>query len=201
MKACAATLTHIRPAAALTTLGILALMTASAPADARSCGKFNRPPAYWGVPMFGPSAQGTHKVAPYGPKSGIGAKAGHSVIAVAKRAGDFGILLTAVEAAGLTGLLEGDGPYTLFAPTDAAFEDLPEGTLQELLADKDKLRNLLKRHVVPGRTSAVEILQSRELKTASGQALATGELSVIRADIPASNGVVHFVDKVMLPAG
>jgi uncharacterized surface protein with fasciclin (FAS1) repeats len=124
-----------------------------------------------------------------------------SVLEVAKRSGQFGTLLTAIEAAGLSGLLEGKGPYTLFAPTDAAFENLPEGALQELLADKEKLIALLKYHVVPGRISAVEILQARELETASGQSLSTNDLSVIRADIPARNGVIHIVDKVILPTG
>lgn len=89
------------------------------------------------------------------------------VVAIAKRAGDFGTLLTAVEAAGLTALLEGKGPFTLFAPTDAAFKKLPEGALQELLADKAKLTAILRYHVVPGRVAAADILSSQTLKTAS----------------------------------
>jgi len=128
-------------------------------------------------------------------------RAGPSVIAVAKRAGEFGTLLSAVDAAGLTGLLEGEGPYTLFAPTDAAFEELPEGALQELLSDKSKLIAVLKYHVVPSRVTAVEVLESRELETASGQSLPTADISVIRADIRASNGIIHVVDKVILPTG
>jgi uncharacterized surface protein with fasciclin (FAS1) repeats len=122
-----------------------------------------------------------------------------SVVQVAKAAGDFGTLLTAIEAAGLTGLLEGDGPYTLFAPTDAAFRELPDGALQELLADEGKLTALLKYHLVPGRVPATEVLTSRTLKTASGQALPTSDLRVTRADIRARNGIVHVVDSVVLP--
>jgi uncharacterized surface protein with fasciclin (FAS1) repeats len=127
--------------------------------------------------------------------------AGPSVIDVAKGAGKFSTLLTAVDTAGLTALLEGDGPYTLFAPTDAAFEGLPDGALDALLADEAKLTAVLKRHVVPGRVTAAEILTSTTLETASGEALPTDGLSVIRADIRARNGVIHVVDAVLLPSG
>jgi uncharacterized surface protein with fasciclin (FAS1) repeats len=124
-----------------------------------------------------------------------------SVIGVAKHTGKFGTLLTAIDVADLTGLLEGNGPYTLFAPTDDAFKKLPEGALQELLADKDKLVTVLKYHVVPNRISAVQILEKGELNTTSGQQLPTSDLSVIRADIPARNGVIHVIDHVLLPTG
>ena len=101
---------------------------------------------------------------------------------------------------GLTGLLEGKGPFTLFAPTDAAFKKLPAGTLQELLADKTKLIALLKYHVVPNRVTALQVLESRELSTASGQELPTSDLSVIRADITARNGMIHVIDRVLQPS-
>jgi uncharacterized surface protein with fasciclin (FAS1) repeats len=120
---------------------------------------------------------------------------------VLKRSGEFSTLLAAIDAAGLAGLLEGDGPFTLFAPTDAAFKKLPEGALEELLADKAKLTALLKYHLVPKRVTAVEILSSRTLETATGQELPTVDLSVIRADIAARNGVVDIVDTVLLPTG
>jgi len=200
VKARIANLTDIRPANALAVLSIVALAAMSTPADARYCGVMKKAPAYWAMPMHQPMPYGNYNAAPRGPRSGIPMKAGPSVIEVAKRAGEFGTLLTAMEAAGLTGLLEGDGPYTLFAPTDAAFKKLPDGALQELLGDKDKLTAILKQHVVPGRTTALEILESRELKTASGQELQTADLSVVRADIPARNGIIHVVDKVLLPA-
>jgi uncharacterized surface protein with fasciclin (FAS1) repeats len=185
----------------LALLSLLALAAISAPADARNCGIMAKPPAFWGMPMHHRMPYGAPKAMPYGPKYGKRMQAGPSVIAVAKHKGEFATLLTAVEAAGLTGLLEGDGPYTLFAPTDAAFKKLPEGALQELLADKAKLIALLKYHVVPGRVTAVEVLERRELDTASGQSLPTAELHVIRADIPARNGVIHVIDNVILPTG
>ena len=100
----------------------------------------------------------------------------------------------------MTALLEGNGPFTLFAPTDAAFKKLPEGALQELLADKAKLTTLLRYHVVPGRVTAAEILSSQTLKTAAGQDWPTGDLGVVHADIPAGNGIIHVVDKVLLPS-
>ena len=124
-----------------------------------------------------------------------------TVIDVAKRAGSFATLLTAVDKAGLTALLEGDGPFTLFAPNEAAFADLPDGALQELLADKAKLTALLKYHLVADRVSAADVLTKRTLETASGQELPTSDLSVIRADIRAGNGIIHVVDKVLLPSG
>ena len=188
-----------RAGAAFLFLTLIALALVSGEADARSCGMM-KPPAYMGMPMV-PLGHPMQQRMSRGPGYGPGLKAGPSVLAVAKRTGEFTTLLKAVEAAGLTGLLEGDGPFTLFAPTDAAFEDLPEGALQGLLADKAKLAELLKYHLVPKRVSAVEILTSRTLETAAGQALPTGELSVIRADIPARNGVIQVVDEVLLPAG
>ena len=152
--------------------------------------------------MRPPMPYAKHRAISHGPGCCLGmTRAGPSVIAVAKRAGEFGTLLSAVDTAGLTGLLEGEGPYTLFAPTDAAFEELPEGALQELLSDKSKLIAVLKYHVVPSRVTAVEVLESRELETASGQSLPTADISVIRADIRASNGIIHVVDKVILPTG
>jgi uncharacterized surface protein with fasciclin (FAS1) repeats len=162
----------------------------------------NWPHPHSGMPMHSPAMHpGMRGPIPYGGNPGMGMKAGPSVVAIARGAGEFGTLLTALDAAGLTGLLEGDGPYTLLAPTDAAFKKLPPGALQELLGDKAKLVALLKYHVVPGRVSAAEILQSKELKTASGQPLPTKDLSVIRADVPARNGMIQVLDAVLLPSG
>jgi uncharacterized surface protein with fasciclin (FAS1) repeats len=130
-----------------------------------------------------------------------GAEYGPSVVAVAKRAGGFSTLLTAVETAGLTALLEGEGPITLFAPTDAAFKDLPEGTLESLLADKEKLIAVLKYHLVAGRVTSTDVLTSRTLKTAADQDIPTANPSVTRTGVRAGNGVIHVVDKVLLPSG
>jgi uncharacterized surface protein with fasciclin (FAS1) repeats len=190
-----------RRAIALSFPVLTALAAFSGPADARGCGTM-RPPAFMAPaatpmrhPMHHPSYKGTRYGYPQTRQSSP------SVIDVAKRAGGFDTLIAAVEKAGLTGLLEGSGPYTLFAPTEAAFEGLPEGALDELLEDKEKLAALLKYHVVPGRVTATDVLTSRTLKTASGQDLSTADLSVIRADIGAGNGVIHVVDKVLLPSG
>jgi hypothetical protein len=191
-----------RPASALALLTFLSLAVIGNPAEARSCGMMQGPPGFAGMPMHSPMMHhGMRGPVPYGGHAMTAMQPGPSVVAVAKGAGEFGTLLTALDAAGLTGLLEGTGPYTVFAPTDAAFKKLPPGALQELLADKAKLVALLKYHVVPGRISAAEILQSQELKTASGQALPTKDLSVIRADVPARNGIIQVVDSVLLPSG
>jgi hypothetical protein len=192
----------LRPATALALLTFVSLAVIGGPADARSCGMMRGPMAYNWAPMPYPMMrQGMRGPAQSGGGYGVGMKVGPSVVAITRGAGEFDTLLTALDAAGLTGLLEGDGPYTLFAPTDAAFKKLPPGALQELLGDKTKLIALLKYHVVPGRVSAAEILESQELKTASGQPLQTQDLSVIRADIPARNGVIQVVDTVLLPKG
>ena len=193
-------LTNTRSATNLAFLSLLALTAISTPADARQCGMKPMPYAYWGIPAHRPMPYAKHQKMPYGMKYGTQMQAGPSVIDVAKRTGEFGTLLTAVEAAGLTGLLEGKGPYTLFAPTDGAFKKLPDGTLQDLLADKTKLIAVLKHHVVPSRVSALQVLESRELSTASGQKLQTADLSVIRADIPARNGTIHVIDSILQPS-
>ena len=187
-----------------TVSSLLLLFTLSATsltAEARHCANMNKPWAQWGVPEHQRAPYAHKQKRPYARKYGVETRGGPGVIGVAKRAGEFGTLLTAVKAAGLTGLLEGEGPYTLFAPTDAAFDKLPEDVLQDLLADKAKLTAVLKYHVVSGRVNAVKILESQELSTASGQKLPTAELSVIRADVPARNGIIHVIDSVLLPSG
>ncbi len=188
-----------RPAALTFLFVLVTLAAVTSTAEARSCGTM-KPPGYMGMPMR-PMPHPMHRAKPYGAGYADARKGGPDVLAVAKRAGDFSTLLTAVKAAGLGGLLEGEGPYTLFAPTDAAFEKLPEGALQELLADKEKLTALLKYHVVLGRISAADVLSSKSLETASGQDLPTTDLGVVRADVRARNGVIHVVDKVLLPSG
>lgn len=189
------------PSGAATALvAIVAVSTAlmSAPVSAGHCGTKGYGHAPGKMNPY-PAMPHGKRMMPHSHQQGM-AMAGPSVIDVAERAGGFGTLLTAIDAAGLTGLLEGQGPFTLFAPTDAAFEKLPEGALQELLADKDKLTAILKYHVVPGRVPALGVLESRELKTASGQPLATNSIRVVRADIRARNGIIHVVDKVLLPS-
>ncbi len=122
--------------------------------------------------------------------------------------GQFTILTKAVKAAGLEQNLGGQGPYTVFAPTDAAFNALPTGTVDNLLkpANKQKLVQLLGYHVVPGRVTSsqlksgnVNTVEGQSLKVSVGTGVTVNGAKVVQADIPASNGIVHVVDKVLLP--
>ncbi len=117
----------------------------------------------------------------------------------ATAAGNFNTLIKAVVAADLYDTLRGEGSFTLFAPTDAAFAKLPDGTLDGLLADKDRLVAVLSYHVVPGRLTAADLLQQREFKTVQGQTLSIGALDVVSADIETANGIIHVIGNVMLP--
>jgi uncharacterized surface protein with fasciclin (FAS1) repeats len=129
------------------------------------------------------------------------------IVDTAVSAGQFKTLVKAVQAAGLVDTLKGPGPFTVFAPTDAAFAKLPEGTLEALLKDKQKLASVLTYHVVPGKVVAADV-KPGAVKTVQGQALsvttASGAVMVDNArvtttDIMASNGVIHVIDTVVLP--
>ncbi len=128
----------------------------------------------------------------------------------AKAAGKFSTLLAAVEAAGLAEVLSGDGPFTVFAPTDEAFAQLPAGTVESLLKpeNKDKLVEVLKYHVVSGRVYADKVLQSGSVTTLQGSPAAVTVqdgaakiqgATIISTDINATNGVIHVIDNVLLP--
>jgi uncharacterized surface protein with fasciclin (FAS1) repeats len=130
------------------------------------------------------------------------------IVDTAVSAGSFETLVTAVKAAGLVDLLKGDGPFTVFAPNDAAFAKLPEGAVAGLLKDKDALTKVLTYHVVPGKVTAADVVGLNKAKTAQGQSLPiavdgesvmVGGAKVIATDILASNGVIHVVDSVMMP--
>jgi uncharacterized surface protein with fasciclin (FAS1) repeats len=121
--------------------------------------------------------------------------------------GNFKTLVKAVQEAGLIDTLKGDGPFTVFAPTDEAFAKLPPGALQGLLKDKTKLAQVLTYHVVPGKVMAADI-KPGQVKTVEGQPVRLqskrGEVmvnnaKVTQADVVASNGVIHVIDKVMMP--
>jgi uncharacterized surface protein with fasciclin (FAS1) repeats len=133
-----------------------------------------------------------------------------NIVEVAASNASFKILVKAVKAAGLVDTLSGKGPFTVFAPTDAAFEALPKGTLEKLLlpANKAKLVKLLTYHVVPESASAAQLGSATEIKTVEGQALmivtkpdgvTISGAKVLIADVPASNGLIHAIDKVLLP--
>ncbi len=121
------------------------------------------------------------------------------IIDTAVSAGSFNTLVTAVQAAGLEGTLRGDGPFTVFAPSDEAFAKLPEGTLEGLLADEEKLKKVLTYHVVSGKIMAADLVTRQSVETVEGSALPASDISVSKADIVASNGVIHVVDEVLIP--
>jgi uncharacterized surface protein with fasciclin (FAS1) repeats len=130
------------------------------------------------------------------------------IVDTAVAAGSFKTLVTAVKAAGLVKTLKGKGPYTVFAPNDAAFAKLPPGTVESLLKNKAKLATILKYHVVPGRVKAADVAgKSLQVKTAAGLpvnvegtfGVRVNDAHVIQPDIEASNGVIHVIDTVLLP--
>jgi uncharacterized surface protein with fasciclin (FAS1) repeats len=132
------------------------------------------------------------------------------IIRTARNAGQFTTLLAAVDAAGLTSTLRGDGPFTVFAPTDEAFRRLPSGTVDDLLKpeNRDRLKAILLYHVVPGRVSAQQArnisratsVEGSELRLRSNaNALQIDDATVVKADVGASNGVIHVIDEVLMP--
>lgn len=132
------------------------------------------------------------------------------IVATAVEAGAFNTLAAALQAAGLVEALQGDGPFTVFAPTDDAFAALPEGTVESLLKpeNKDKLSAVLTYHVVPGRVFSEAAAAGATVETLQGQTITTmskdgkvfiNNAQVINADIDASNGVIHVINKVLLP--
>ncbi|MEP7208738.1 MAG: fasciclin domain-containing protein [Casimicrobiaceae bacterium] len=129
------------------------------------------------------------------------------IVDTAKSAGSFNTLVAAIQAAGLVDTLKGKGPYTVFAPTDAAFAEIPKAQLDALLADKKMLTMVLTYHVVPGKVMAADV-KAGQVKSVEGQNLtittANGgvmvdKADVVKTDIIASNGVIHVIDKVMIP--
>ncbi|MGH1440348.1 MAG: fasciclin domain-containing protein [Cellvibrionaceae bacterium] len=141
------------------------------------------------------------------------AVAGHhgakkDIVDTAVAADDFNTLVTAVKAAGLVDTLKGEGPFTVFAPTDAAFAKVPAETLNALLADKAALSNVLTYHVVAGKVMAADVVKLDSAKTVQGQSVSVevkdGKVfvdgaQVVTTDIKASNGVIHVIDAVILP--
>ena len=132
------------------------------------------------------------------------------IVDTAAKAGQFNTLVAAVKAAGLVDTLKGDGPFTVFAPTDEAFSKLPAGTVENLLKpeNKDKLVAVLTYHVVPGKVMSSDIKgKALSVKTAQGTdidinaeyGVKVDNATVVSADIVASNGVIHVIDQVVLP--
>jgi uncharacterized surface protein with fasciclin (FAS1) repeats len=135
---------------------------------------------------------------------------GTDVVDTAVAAGQFKTLAAALDGAGLVSILKGPGPFTVFAPTDAAFAKLPAGTVDDLLKPENKARltAILTYHVVPGRVMAADVAQLTEAKTVNGEmvkvradggSVMVNDAKVTAADVTASNGVIHVIDTVILP--
>lgn len=129
------------------------------------------------------------------------------IVDTAKSAGSFNTLIAAVQAAGLADTLKGPGPFTVFAPTDEAFSNIPKEKLDALLKDKAALTKVLTYHVVPGKVMAADV-KPGNVKTVEGSALSVstkgGKVSVdnanvVKTDVVADNGVIHVIDKVVMP--
>lgn len=130
------------------------------------------------------------------------------IVDTAIEAGSFNTLAKALKAADLVSTLKGKGPYTVFAPTDEAFSKLPEGALQNLLANPEQLKKVLLLHVVPGKVMAADVMKMNTAKSAEGSDLSievrsnkvmVNDSTVTTTDIAASNGVIHVIDSVILP--
>jgi len=132
------------------------------------------------------------------------------IVDTAVAAGSFKTLAAALQAAGLVDTLKGKGPFTVFAPTDDAFSKLPAGTVDSLLKpeNKEKLKSILLYHVVPGRVTAAQVMKLTSAKTMNGQevkimvdggTVMINDAKVVKADVFASNGVIHVIDTVLLP--
>jgi uncharacterized surface protein with fasciclin (FAS1) repeats len=131
-----------------------------------------------------------------------------NIVQTAVAAGQFKTLATLLTRAGLVRALQRPGPYTVFAPTDAAFKRVPKATLSALLRDRAKLRAVLLYHVVAGRVTAADVAELRSARTLSGKSVRirisgsnvfVNSSRVTRADVPASNGVIHVVNRVLIP--
>jgi uncharacterized surface protein with fasciclin (FAS1) repeats len=131
-----------------------------------------------------------------------------NIVATAQAAGQFNTLLAALDAAGLRQELESGGPYTVFAPTDAAFAALPAGTVESLLQNPQALQAVLLYHVVNGQVTSAQAAGLNAAPTLnggslpivqSGGQLQVGGATVVQADIQASNGIIHVIDRVLIP--
>lgn len=137
-----------------------------------------------------------------------GPQTSRDIVETAVAAGQFTTLAAALEAAGLIDALKGDGPFTVFAPTDAAFAKLPAGTVEALLQDKERLTAILTYHVVSGKVTADQVVKLDNARTLNGKSVRimvqdgkvmVDNATVVTADVMASNGVIHVIDNVILP--
>jgi uncharacterized surface protein with fasciclin (FAS1) repeats len=133
---------------------------------------------------------------------------GKTIVDIAAGDEQFSTLVTALQAADLVETLQGEGPFTVFAPTNDAFDKLPKGTLDSLLADIPALTDILLYHVVDGKVMAADVVKLTEAPTLQGSAapvsvdgssVMIGEATVTTTDLEASNGVIHVIDTVLIP--
>jgi len=166
-------------------------------------------PAPTAAPTQPPPTQAPATVAPTPAPTAEPAAAPQTIVDVAVADGRFTTLATALTEAGLVETLQGEGPFTVFAPTDEAFAALPEGTLEALLADPEQLQAVLLYHVVAGEVPAADVVNLDEAETVQGEPVAirtnmgnvylNDEAQVILPDVAASNGIIHVIDTVLLP--
>ncbi|MEY3360374.1 MAG: hypothetical protein RL531_93 [Actinomycetota bacterium] len=135
-------------------------------------------------------------------------KCDNTVVDVAVGNGSFATLVKAVQAAGLVDTLNGEGPFTVFAPTDEAFAKIPAADLEAILADKELLTSILTYHVVPGKIMAADLMpgeqavttvEGSEAKVVVGDSVTYADATVVTTDVEACNGVIHVIDAVVLP--
>jgi len=131
-----------------------------------------------------------------------------NIVQTAIAAGQFNTLASLLQKSGLAGTLAGKGPFTVFAPSDAAFAKVPKATLASLAKSKAKLRSVLLYHVVKGKVTAAQAMKLHSAKTLEGKAVSirvsggkviVGGATVVKANVMASNGVIHVIDKVLIP--
>jgi uncharacterized surface protein with fasciclin (FAS1) repeats len=177
-------------------IAIAACSTAASPSTA---------PTPASTPSLAPASAAAPSTAP----SASAVAMSKDVVETATEAGSFKTLLTAVKAAGLADTLQGSGPFTVFAPTDAAFAALPAGTLDGLLKDPAALKKILLYHVVSGSVTADKVVGLSSASSVEGSPIAISvkdgtvylndAAKVVTPDVMASNGVIHVIDKVILP--
>jgi uncharacterized surface protein with fasciclin (FAS1) repeats len=143
-----------------------------------------------------------------GSSAGAGTRESGDIVATATAAGKFTTLTKLLKRAGLVSALRQPGPYTVFAPTDAAFKKVPKQTLKALLANKAKLKAVLLYHVVAGKVTAADVVKLRSAKTLNGKSVRirvsgsnvfVNSSKVVKPDVMATNGVIHVVNRVLIP--